>query len=367
MLSISVWALPGPAAFVARIASALRAGASAVLALPRWAPCGVPAALRAVLGDGWEWVPLQVVRDIPPSAQVLARLLPSAATTVVPSARRVAEVPGGGRFVVVLNAVEAAGWPSWRDFLAEYARVCAERSPHLRPRLVALVSGVMLADLPERADCLEIYAWDGVVGGLDMLLYTAHRFAGRIEAGTDLLAAVGARVALWDPAVADLLADRPASEVLAPVAALQELAASRGWSAAEEPAWERGTLATVDGQRQVHAALLAARGEERALRTRVWSGQAGVLLPLVEQRRRDVLERVRPLLTLPLDTGYGVISDARDLEVSHLAFLLRGQRVPARLRDLVERLRRIRNLLAHFEPVSPEDALDPEVHGGDGA
>ena len=366
VLSLSVWALPGPVAFIARIADALRAGASVVLAMPRWAPRGVHGALRAALGAGWERVPLQAVRDAPPSAQVLARLLPSAAGDVVPSARRVAEVAGGGRFIVVLGGLEASVWPSWRDFLAEYAGACAERAPHLRPRLVAVADGITVADLTERAGSLEIHPWNGVVGGLDMLLYTAHRFAGRTEAGTDLLAAVGARVALWDPAVADLLAARPASEVLEPVGALRELAASRGWSSADEPAWERGTLAMVDGQMQVHSALLAARGEERALRTRVWSGQAGVLLPLVEQRRRDVVERVRSLLTLPFDTGYGVIADARDLEVSHLAFLLRGQRVPPRLRDLVERLRRIRNLLAHFEPVAPDDALDPEVYGGAG-
>jgi hypothetical protein len=77
-----------------------------------------------------------------------------------------------------------------------------------------------------------------------------------------------------------------------------------------------------------------------------------VLLPFVEERRQELLARLRHHFEVPFRTANGeVIEDVRDLEIGHIEYQLatRGRAVPPEVRLL----KRIRNCLAHQETVEP--------------
>ena len=265
--------------------------------------------------------------------------------------------------VVWAERPAAASWPAWRRFLEAFGRLAHDVPAGRRPRLAVSVLAVEAPGLPRPDVSLPMYTWDGWVSGLDMLLYAAGRLADHPAPYRELLASVAARVAVWDPEVVDRLAELPAERLLAPAEPLAELARERGWGADQAPAWAEGTQALVDGHPHTHSALLALGPDPRPLARRLWSAQASVLLPLIELRRQELVPRVRRWLRLPVETPGGTVSDPFDLEVSELAWLLgRGERVPAGLAAYAQRLRRLRNALAHLEPVAPADATAKDLY-----
>lgn len=356
----SVWALPGPAGFVEAVERDLREGRNVVVAMPAGGPLDIELPLRAAVGEAWDWREVAVDQALPPAAALCERLLPDAAG--VPSARALAGADSLDGQIAWVSGVDLANWPRWRPFLQEYAHACRARPAHARLRVATVVWGLPTALLPDSDVCLTLHRWDGVFSELDMLLYAAHRLRGQSGAERALRVAVTAHLALWDVEVADTLAALPPHELLQPTPVLREIARGRGWCPDRSPSWEEGTLQRWDGRPMEHSASLALRMAERELGHRLWSAQAGVLLPLVEQRRREVVARVGHLLRLPYTGRFEVVTDPHDLEVYDLCRQLRGQRVSPRLRELVERLRRVRNALAHCDCVAPEDALSSDLY-----
>ena len=114
----------------------------------------------------------------------------------------------------------------------------------------------------------------------------------------------------------------------------------------------------------VHSAMLEISGDERAVRHRLWSAQAAVLLPLVEERRAELVKEHRHRIRLPVKTEDGEISDPLDLSIGQLAWLLDRQGEAMKLRKQLRRLKRVRNALAHMAPVRVEDALHEALVGG---
>ena len=358
-MSLHVWSLPGPLSFVQGVVRDLRDGVNVVLALPARGPEGLGPEVRTGVGEVWGWCPLLATPEVSPAQQILTRLGPPR-SGVYPSPRTLAADERLAGRMVWVQGVDAHQWPIWRDFVQEYAHACQARPPHLRLPVVVCLQGLPFTALPETDVCLGIHRWENVVGALDMLLYCAHRVGHTQGPEGQLLVAVAAGLALWDPALADVLCCLPAAEVLRPEGCLKDFAAVQGWTSDRAPSWEEGTEQLCEDRRLEHSALLALRGAPE-LRERIWAAQTGVLLPLVERRRQEVVHRVRHLLSLPYQTRFGIITDPYDLEVHDLCHQLRG-RASRPLRDLVERLRRVRNALAHQEAVGPEDALAAEIY-----
>jgi hypothetical protein len=99
---------------------------------------------------------------------------------------------------------------------------------------------------------------------------------------------------------------------------------------------------------------LALLGDGVAIKRRVWSGQVGVLMPFLEDRRQELLRHLDGQFRLPWQTTFKEITDALDLELAHiqhqvLAFRLR---VPPALQEVLPTLTKMRNQLAHLEVVA---------------
>jgi len=199
-----------------------------------------------------------------------------------------------------------------------------------------------------------------------MLLYAAllleERAPTLAAAPATLLASTIANVALWDPELAELLTAASPEDMLRPQRILKTLADDRGWTPQVHPGWENGTMDDVSGRPQTHSALLALADPGGILHARLWSAQVSVLLPAVEERRLSLVRRLRHELRTPVHTGYGVVTDPTDLEIGQIAFQLRGRALPAAVYRQVQTLLRVRNALAHGDPVSPAEALSPDLY-----
>jgi len=156
---------------------------------------------------------------------------------------------------------------------------------------------------------------------------------------------------MWDFETAERLSRSTISTILSPVQILREIALERNWQPDEIPCVYRGTAGRFENATYTHAALLALKGEERDIQSRIWQGQVQVLLPLIERRRLNLLPKLERYLQFPLQIGNQEVSDIRELEIGQLYYLLHNK-IPPNLWREIAILRRQRNDLAHLQPLS---------------
>jgi hypothetical protein len=367
------WHLPGPGEFVNRTAEGLRDGRNVILALPQHLPLGLEAAVRACVevglstgGPEWNGYSAEGPDGLPPARQLFTRFAPSAPAAELRSASALCRQEEFGGKVIWVRGLTEDNWPAWRDFLRNYAHVSRTVPQFHRTLIVAPLMGRVALAAPEEDVALGVQRYHGCVDPLDMQVYThvllrRRRLPPRQFA---LATAVITELSLWDPAVSDRLVQQPLEGIVRwrDCAWARELAQERGWGAHEgdpEKGWAEGKCDRVGGRLRWHAAALPEAARERELERRVWAAQVRVLLPLVEQQRQECIERFAGVLKGPFVFADGsCVEDAHDLEIGQLEWQLsrQGLAVPA----FVRTLKKIRNQLAHLEPLEGE-LLQSEV------
>jgi hypothetical protein len=84
------------------------------------------------------------------------------------------------------------------------------------------------------------------------------------------------------------------------------------------------------------------------------------LYPFIEEQRVRLAPEVDRLIRFPVQTTFGTVDRALDLEIGQLVYFLRGRRVPNQTWDQLITLRNMRHHLAHLRPVPHRDLLSPE-------
>lgn len=350
------WSLPGPAAFIEGVGDALRVGDNVVIGAPVTAVNSIASILEDRLPDG-----LRPTLTLTPSGQlpiddIYAEL---EIEDDRPSGRTAASLMatfGGQRFVLV-KGVDTPNWPAWAHFLDEYASASRAVGVFDRTQFLVLAAGVSRSRLPTRAPALRSLIWDGHVGEADVFSYVIQSLrlrGGRIDARAKLVARIVMRLALWDFDLVDRLLKLDWHELFDPVRAMH---------AADEPGaswrpngatWEEGGLADFDGTRSEHALVLLHTGKvEAELSTRLWAAQAAELLPALELKRRQLARRMKDTRRLPAS-----LRDLDDVELGELLTLAKQHGLPADVVRLADKYRRLRNRLAHLEPLTPDEALE---------
>jgi hypothetical protein len=351
------WSLPGPRHFVGRVADAVRAGRSIIVRVPDYPALEFEHALRHEL-DGWYWHALPLTADRLPLDALYQRFLPSVLPDQVRNAYALAQADSMRGTVIQLEGMTAAVWAVWRDFLLEYQNACRMIPETTRGVFVAIVPARIAAEAVVEEIAIATLDFRACVGELDLLPYVGYRLQHRNVVGPRrmLLATALARVALWDAETADRLLEAGPDAIMDPLETLRQIALERGWERLDTPSWISGSEDEVDGVPRVHSAYAAVHDERGLVNQRLWSAQAAVLLPLIEERRRALIPQVRQWLKLPFDTGYERITDPWDLEIGQIAYQVRA-RGSARIRREVDELRRLRNQLSHLEVVPMDSAF----------
>ena len=363
MSKVNVWTLPGPSEFLAAVAEDLRCGRSVLLGMSRDAPTGLIEEMKRTLSpdEAWSWSDWDV-RDFESPLDLVWRGLGEPEEIKPESPEVLAAQRGAAGRLMVVRFVGKATWPAWTRFLERFERGARAVEYHQRPALVVLLEGEA-ADLSYAADvaCAR-HDWRGVTSQLDVtIVATAH--AAGVKEGREhqeLRVALVRALACWDLELAEALAALPLEALLEPEEALAEFARTRGWSAeaCNGSRWSSGRANRVYGKEVSHSADPGVPRE--VIRQRLWRGQVGVLLPLVEENRRDLIRRSRGYLKVPWTTDYGEVTDVEALEVGSIFFQLKRHPRASGTPQLAEArwLTTVRNELAHLRPVTARLLLE---------
>jgi hypothetical protein len=269
--------------------------------------------------------------------------------------------------VIVIDGATAENWEAWRTFLRDFDVASRQRASDERPVLLVFVRGVPQKQLQASGAALTTSIWSGVFGELDTLIYVDQRLRRNHKPALHhkLIVRQIAALALWDIDLADYLVDQPERDVFEIQAILKaaRLALGRG----EGPMgsnWESGGLDHFDGVEMRHPfALLDGGDPAKELQRRMWTAQAAELLPLVEVRRRELIQSLEQYVSCPFwIDGKREIRSLHELEIGSLAYVSQTRRVRSELRERAELLARCRNTLAHLGLLRDGDALDPRLY-----
>lgn len=356
------WRLPGPAAFLGDVIDAIESGRNALLLMPRLEPPGVLDRVRDMLRAHWSVRTITASEQQSPLQAVFEHVfgqIPSDAALSPAGLAADERVVGN---LVLVDGVDTRNWEAWRQFMREYEFGCRRRPADRRMLVIVVAKGLPAESGVQPEVALAELRWDGYVSEFDMLVYAVMKLRGLSlpPRKRQLLALALARIAVWDSAVIDEFCDAEPERVLEPLQTLSLIGTRRGWESLTQPSWENGALQTIDGMQQIHSAYMAFHDTDFVMR-RVWSAQASVLLPIIEEKRTALLPKVRRYVRMPLETYAGTIHRIEDLEVGHMLWRLNAEGAERSLIRTVDRLKRARDALAHLEPLPLELALHPEL------
>ena len=357
---MDIWALPGPSRFVDDIDEALRDGTSVIVRFALDAPSGLEGHLRERLSSVLDWRRVDARDpDGDPLQTLRSELCPSLAvrdTMTIGALARQSVLDGK---LVWVDAVPPDARERWISLMLAYADICRGIDPHSRGVMVLCLSGTCVDDRVADEPALTLMDFRSIVKPLDLLVMALHVLEGRTmhPQHRALFAQAVSQLAQWDVVLAERLLAGTVGDVLAPGHILRDFAAERHWHADTPRGWEHGTIDHASEQLVVHSALLEVCGDERPIRSRLWSAQASVLLPLVEQRRVEIIRDQSSKIRTPVSTEWGSITDPLDLSIGQLAWVLPKASTTDALRRRIGRLTKVRNCLAHMEPAAVEDAL----------
>ena len=345
-----LWDLPGARRFMDATCDSLRDGSSVVVCFPSAVPEGFDDALLDNLGNALE------VRRLTATMNPLADLSYQYARhpSHVKSIPDLCDDPDFRGLLVRLDNLNESNWPAWRAFLGRYAQ--ASRSRHLLGRSLFLVPLARCAvfELPPPDVALAHRTWDSILDDVDLLLFASERL--RQRSGDtllrSLLANIVARVASWDFDTAAALLAKSDRTILDPTEFLRAIARRKGWTADTPLDWRLGTESRAG---VAHAARAALDNPPSEVNRRLWSAQLSVLLPWIEYRRYETVANNLKQVRRQMHRAGNGQNDPFELEVGDLARMFRG--VHHSLRKIFQRLRYVRNKLAHQEHLTPDGVL----------
>lgn len=259
-------------------------------------------------------------------------------------------------------------WPAWREFMLEFTRATQGKPTWERPMLVIMVTGVHPDALKINAPSAKVVLFDDVVTEIDALTYAMEKIEASPVAESLssrrklLMATMVSKIALWDLDLANRLIELGELGVHQPGELLDALGLE--WSASGFPLsedtsqWSTGQKAKMWGIGTVHS-VQAIRSSPVTIDKRLWSAQAGQLMPLIEVIRAANLNRCARYVQLPVMTPAGRCNQIEDMEIGALAHFVRiCPNAEPSLVNLLNMLASARNLLAHATPLTPHMAVE---------
>ncbi len=330
-----MWALPGPARFVAGLCDALYKERVAAVR----APVGrdeLAVALESRLNDDGQ---VHVISLRPETGVAILDAIADAAGVRRGSAASLVTAPDlADRAIIVVLELHQRPEPP----LLEFARL-ASRSARLGEPLVVILGGGTLPGISGKA-AMEIR---GVVGPLDSAASLALQPTALGAFEHRLVASTAIETAGWDIETLGRLASLPIASAVRPDLFTQAWADERkgAWTGVKAD-WAAGCTDQWGGVPCEHPQWLAANRPD-LLTKRVWRGQVAVLLPWIETRRLEIIARYGGRLRPdPVRCG----PDIESLDWGPLGYQL--NREASWLVNLVETHRTARNELAHGRPLT---------------
>lgn len=369
-MALSWWDIPGPGHFVKRVENDLRDRVNVVAALP--------------VGLGREWFDffrrrwaddqnrmdvLRVIAATSPLDELCTAFTTRPAGTVT-MAELAQEAGFRGRTVgVVLDGAKPV--QEWMEFLSAYERECRLIDVLDRTVLLLATDGVSPQLLPSSETHLRVHTYEGYARPHDCYMYAWVLLGAEEKQAwrTELKIALCAQLAQWDPHLCEALSDRDIRSILDPGSSVVALPVAEDANAVADAddGWARGILQRCDGQVVYHSGWIARDTASQEFQRRVWAAQVQVIFPLIEQVRRQAIERYGSRFRLPVLVGDGVyVDDPDELEIAMVRRIVsRLDGVPRAVLRRLDQAWEFRNALAHIEPLTGQQLqeFEPSLDG----
>lgn len=368
----SFWTLPGPESFCERILENLAEGKNVILFLPEYMPGGlkefVESATVKEIPDKcfYELFQSEFKSDFSPLANLFKLFnveLEEDLRYNVFSHEFLVKNDSFRNNILWIEATDELNLQDWLAFLQTYEKTSRNTDLSERSLFCFCIFGRSFESVEIREDvCLKFLQWEECVDFFDMLLYAHWNFSTSSERALyrELAVNVAACLALWDPKVVESLAEFDFRDVLSPHRILKKIGCERGWAnKGFRPCWENGAKEKRGKHFMLHSSFLALDGEKiKELDLRIWRAQNMFLLPLIEEQRLKIVESLKGKWEIPFSSYNGYfIKHAEDLEIGHIWFQIEKGYVQVldSKKQLVKRLRDLRNILAHHQIAKEKD------------
>jgi len=357
-MSPEFWHLPGPARYIEKIRHDLLDCKNALAILSPLTPEGLYDELQRGIesgGTGFYWQQLYDRPDHrPPAVWLASHFGVELPTSAGPCEFHSIEGVMGMVVVVTELPTDPGILRRWGTFIEQYAQICRSDGGPMSPRF--LLQWPFEGELPESDLRLTLHPWGGTLDSTDIGLYAAHllRRKGHTPFNRLIMVALATKLSGGDPILCRTLCKLNLTELLEPFQVLADYARSRGWGDTTPLSAQKGTLVDLDGESREHPALMAVQGKEKELGALIWSAQVGVLLPFIEERRQEIVEQIGKYLFVPNDLPhYQKVESVNELEIGNIHYQLANYPNPVSkpIKDVVWRLKALRNSLSHRKPV----------------
>lgn len=360
-----LWNLPGPSHFLDQAVAALRDGCSLLLPVPAHGLDGLSKALEGRLhDDNWNVAPTVEDDGGDPVGQMFSALGLDEGGNQRRTVSLLRQLLKPGQ-VVLVDRVRPCSWIAWKQFIGEYELASRSVGMCERPLIVLFTEGVALLEMPETAVALRVLAWNNMVGELDVLLFVTSLLRNNRKPGYELrlTGRMISRLALWDLAIAAYLTKRKPEDLFHPAAVLNDASHELGMPAGLDRTWQSGGLQCFDDVQCAHPFLIVREGDpQQELTMRLWAAQATEVLPALELQRRSLVRRMRKLGATPIDMAGITYDDLNDMEIGPLSHVAHSQRLSNDIRQTAEKLKRLRNKLAHLDALDVDDVFDEKLY-----
>ncbi|WP_232292236.1 hypothetical protein [Paraburkholderia graminis] len=344
--------------------AALREGSNVVMPMPLH---GMPSLSRALEqrlhADGWDCHPVCDDGGAPVE-QLFAALGLDDGGSVRRTVSLLRQCMKPGQ-VVLIHGVRSSSWRAWKLFLNEYEQASRSVGMIERPLVALLTEGVPLQEMPERGAALRVLECDNVIGEIDVLLFTTSllRNVVRADYKMKLMARVICRLALWDLEIARFLTEQKPESLLEPQRILGEAIRELGMPDSLTRTWESGGIQRFDDVECVHPFIVVREGDvHQELTMRLWAAQAAEVLPALELQRRILVRRMRGLVSMPMTVDGTTYDDLDDMEIGPLSHVANTRQLSNAIRLTANKLKRLRNSLAHLEALDATDVFDEDLY-----
>jgi len=268
-------------------------------------------------------------------------------------------------------------WQNWKEFIEEYADYCRNHGESDRDTIFCIkLQGNNKFDFPSNP-IIKNYTWQDYVikqklidDIFDIYFFTASIFNKNFSGlKKKLIISTIAHLALWDPEVSDRLMDN--GDIENPFPVLENIAKERKWDSIDSnssEAWDKGIKNRIDGKEKIHSAYLAIQKGIQELNIRIWNAQMEVLLPFIEQKRKELLDKLinqlKPPFSVKRDGETVSLNNIYDLRIGDIPWQITEKEKKSEyfrysndakfVKKSATILSSIRNALAHIEPLNEE-------------
>lgn len=357
----SFWHLPSTNRFLDNILNDVHLGKNVVIGLPSYNTGGLYYALSDKDIDNHKMWRRISVKSYPEASSPIELLfayfnqaIPTNQLLQINSLFDISDFLGRR---IWLEDIPGKYWATWSRFIEEYQHACGALQCFDRPLLIAKVQGQMSNHLPKSEIRLATYQFRNVMSSLDTknYIYQVRNLPLETSLEKRVAEAVIIELALWDINLVQFLAHRPLEELLNPSGILQKYVDQTSFASQDTNYdWTKGHINQFEGKERIHICLYKDDTKQREVERRVWRAQVGVLLPFIEEQRRELIEELGSELDVPFQPEYGrLVTNRLDLEIGHLYVQIREKYdIDWRTKQRIDYLRKMRNQLAHLDCIS---------------